>query len=125
MQKLLGEWFVEAALLPNKKGLPCVRYVCFKLWVSTNQIRYRKNVCLFFVQVRLGTSKVGVQIGYISSRTNNLMKVFFSLCLSDNCCFHKRLSPGRSKTYVTFHITEESGTYVIIDIFSHLSRVNV
>ena len=33
--------------------------------------------------------------------------------LSDNCCFYKRLSPGRSKTYVTFDITEE--LYVIFD----------
>ena len=59
MQKLLGEWFFEAALLPNQNVLPCVRYVGGKLWVSTNHVRYRKNVRLFFVQVLLGTSKVG------------------------------------------------------------------
>ena len=59
VQKLLGEWFFEAALLPNQNVLPCVRYVGFKLWVTTNHISYRKNVCLFFVQVILGTSKVG------------------------------------------------------------------
>ena len=59
MQKLLGEWFFEAALLPNQNVLPCVRYVGGKYWVSTNHLRYRKNVRLFFVQVFLGTSKVG------------------------------------------------------------------
>ena len=52
----------------------------------------------------------GVQIGYVSSRTNNLMGGKKNLCLSDNCCFYERLSPGRSKTYVTFDITEESCT---------------
>ena len=50
----------------------------------------------------------GVLIGYISSRTNNLMTGKFVLCLSDNCCFYERWVPGRSKTYVTFDITEES-----------------
>ena len=59
MQKLLSEWFFEAALLPNQNVLPYVRYVGGKLWVSTNHERYRKDVCLFFVQVLLGTSKVG------------------------------------------------------------------
>ena len=59
VQKLLGEWFFEAALLPNQNVLPCVRYVGFKLWMSTNHVRYRKNVSLFFVQVLIGTPKVG------------------------------------------------------------------
>ena len=65
VQKLLGEWFFEAALLSNQNVLPFVRYVGGKLWVSTNHVRYRKNVryqknvCFFFVQVLLGTSKVG------------------------------------------------------------------
>ena len=59
VQKLLGEWFFEAALLPNQNVLPCVRYVGGKLWVSTNHVRYRKNVRLFFFQVLFGTSKVG------------------------------------------------------------------
>ena len=27
VQKLLGEWYFEAALLPNQNLLPCVRYV--------------------------------------------------------------------------------------------------
>ena len=58
-QKLLGECFFEAALLPKQSMLPCVRYVGFKLWVSINHVRYRKNVRLLFVQVLLGTSKVG------------------------------------------------------------------
>ena len=58
-QKLLGEWFFKAALLPNQNVLPCVRYVGGKLWVSTNHVRYQKNVRLFFVQVVLGMSKVG------------------------------------------------------------------
>ena len=40
VQKLLGEWFFEAALLPNQNVLPCVRYVGGKLWVSTNQVGY-------------------------------------------------------------------------------------
>ena len=31
--------------------------------------------------------------------------------MPDNCCFYERVSPGRSKTYVTFHITEESCTW--------------
>ena len=57
--KILGECFFEAALLPNQKMLPCVRYEDFKLWVSINHVRYRKNVRLFFVQVLLCTSKVG------------------------------------------------------------------
>ena len=44
----------------------------------------------------------------ISSRTNKLMTGTFLLCrLSDNCCFYKRLSLGRSKMYVTFDITEK------------------
>ena len=34
----------------------------------------------------------------------------FVLCLSDNCCFHERLSSGGSKTFVTFDITIESCT---------------
>ena len=59
VQMLLGEWFFEAALLPNQNVLPCVRYVGGMLWVSTNHVRYRKNVRLFFVQVLLGTSKMG------------------------------------------------------------------
>ena len=59
VQKLLGEWFFEAALLPNQNVLPCVRYVDGKLWVLTNHIRYRKNVHMFFVQVLLGMSKLG------------------------------------------------------------------
>ena len=59
VQKLLGECFFEAALLPSQNMLPCVRYVGFKLWVSINHVRYRKNVRLFFVQVLFGTSKVG------------------------------------------------------------------
>ena len=52
VQKLLGECFFEAALMPNQNMLPCVRYVGLNL-------SYRKNVSLFFVQVLLGTSKVG------------------------------------------------------------------
>ena len=59
VQQLLGEWFFEAALLPNQNVLPCVRYVGGKLWVSTNHVRYRKNVRSFFVQVLFGMSKVG------------------------------------------------------------------
>ena len=59
VQKFLGEWFFEAVLLPNQNVQPCVRYVGGKLWVSTNQVRYRKNVRLFFFQVLLGSSKVG------------------------------------------------------------------
>ena len=59
MQKLLGELFFEAALLPNQNVLSCVRYVGGKFWVSTNHVPYRKNVDLFFVQVLLGMSKVG------------------------------------------------------------------
>ena len=59
LQKLLGEWFFEAALLPNQNVLRCVRYVDGKLWVSTNHVRYQKNVRLVFVQVLLGTSSVG------------------------------------------------------------------
>ena len=59
VQKLLGECFFEAALLPNQNMLPCVRYVGFKLWVSINHVRYQKNLRSFFVQVLLGTSKVG------------------------------------------------------------------
>ena len=59
VQKLLGERFFEAALLPNQNMLPCVRYVGFRLWVSINHVHYRKNVRLFFVQVLLGTSKLG------------------------------------------------------------------
>ena len=58
VQKLLGECFFEAALLANENMLPCVRYVGFKLWVSINHVRYRKNV-RFSVQVVLGTSNVG------------------------------------------------------------------
>ena len=37
VQKVLGECFFEAALLPNQNVLPCVRYVGFKLWVSINR----------------------------------------------------------------------------------------
>ena len=59
VQQLLGECSFEAALLPNQNVLPCVRYVGFKSWVSINHVRYRKNVCLFFVQVLLDKSKVG------------------------------------------------------------------
>ena len=59
VQKLLSKWFFEATLLPNQDVLPCVQYVGGKLWVSTNHARYRKNVCLFVVQVLPGTSKVG------------------------------------------------------------------
>ena len=59
VQKLLDEWFSEAALLANQNVLSCVRCVGGKLWVSTNHIRYRKNVRLFFVQVLLGMTKVG------------------------------------------------------------------
>ena len=55
----------------------------------------------------------GVQSRYISSRTNKLMTGKFVLCLSDNCCFYERLSPGRSKTYVTFDIAEESCTWYL------------
>ena len=47
----------------------------------------------------------------IKRRAKNLMTGKFVLCLSDNCCFYERLSPGRSKTYVTFDITEESCTW--------------
>ena len=59
VQKLLGEWSFEAALLSNQNVLPCVKYVGGKLWVSTNHKRYQKNVRLFFVQILLGMSKVG------------------------------------------------------------------
>ena len=59
LQKLLDECFFQAALLPNQNVLPCVRYVGGKLWVSTNNVCYRKKVCLFFVQVLHGTSSVG------------------------------------------------------------------
>ena len=54
VQKLLSD-----ALLPNQNMMPCVRYVGFKLWMSINHVRYQKNVHLCFVQVLLGTSKVG------------------------------------------------------------------
>ena len=48
MQKLLGKWFFEAALLPNQDVLPCARYVGGKLWVSTNQVRYQKKRTFIF-----------------------------------------------------------------------------
>ena len=68
VQKLLGECFFQAALLPNQNVLPCVRYAGGKLCVSTNHVRHRKNVRLFFVQVLLGTvpQRWGVQSRYIS-----------------------------------------------------------
>ena len=136
VQKLLGECFFEAALLPNQNMLPCVRYVGFKLWVSINHIHYRKKRYVYFLfKYCLVCRRWGVQTGYISLRTNNLMTGKLLLCLSDSCCFYERLSPGKLKTYETFDITEESctwsltcwllATYVIIDIFSHLSSVNV
>ena len=53
----------------------------------------------------------------------------FLSCLSDHCCFYERLSPGRSKTYVTFDITKSLvrdlwllATYVIIVTFSVTCR---
>ena len=55
VQKLLCEWYFLAALLPNQNILPCVRYVGGKLWVSTNDVRYRKKRMFIFFQVLLGT----------------------------------------------------------------------
>ena len=111
VQNLLGEWFFEAALLPNQNVLPCARYVGGKLWVSTNHVRYWKKTYVYFLfKYSLVRRKCGVQSRYISSRTNKLMTGKFQLCMSDNCCFYERLGPGRSKTYVAFNITEESCT---------------
>ena len=70
----------------------------------------KKTNVYFLFKYCLVRRKWGVQIGYISSRTNNLMTGNFLLCLSDNCWFYERLGTGRSKTYVTFDITEESCT---------------
>ena len=55
-QKLLGEWLaLKQPCCRNQNVLPCVRCVGGKLWVSTNHVRYRKNVRLCFVKVLLGT----------------------------------------------------------------------
>ena len=70
-----------------------------------------KRYVYFLFKYCLVRRKWGIQIRYISLRTNNLMTGKFVLCLNDNCCFYERLSPGRSKTYVTFDITEESCTW--------------
>ena len=40
----------------------------------------------------------------------NITTLLRNNALGDNCCFDERLSPGRSKPYVTFDITEESCT---------------
>ena len=86
-----------------------MRYVGFKLWVSINHVRYRKTYVYFLFKYCLVRRRLGVQIGYqFKDRQPN--DRYILLCLSDSCCFYKRLSPGRSKTYVTFDITEESCT---------------
>ena len=113
VQKLLGEWFFEAALLPNQNVLPCVRYVSGSLSCGCQQITYvtEKTYVYFLFKYSLVRRRWGVQSIYISSRTNKLMTGKFVLCLSDNCCFYERLGPGGSKTYVTFDIAEESCTW--------------
>ena len=50
----------------------------------------------------------GIQSRYLSSRSYILMTGNFVWGLSYNFSFYERLRPGRSKTYVTFDITEES-----------------
>ena len=70
-----------------------------------------KTYVYFWFKYSLVSQRWGVQSKYISSRTNKLMTGKFVLCLSDNFCFYERLSPGRTKTYETFDITEESCTW--------------
>ena len=95
---------------------PCCQIkTCCPVWdmwlviVGVNKSRTlpKKRTVIFCSSTR----RWGVQSRYISSRTNKLMTVIFLLSLSDNCCFYKRLSPGRSKTYVTFDITKDSCTW--------------
>ena len=64
----------------------------------------KKHTFIFLFKYSLVRRRWGVQGRCISSRTNKLMTGKFVLCLSANCCFYERLSPGRSKTYVTFDI---------------------
>ena len=63
-----------------------------------------------YILVRQRYMAYRVDIEPISLRTNKLMIGKLLLCLSDNCCSYERLYPGRSKTYMTFDITEESCT---------------
>ena len=90
---------------------PCAA-MC-EICVNQSRTLSKKHTFIFCssTTVYLVRRRCGVQIWYISSRTTNLMTGIFLLCLSDNCCFCERLSPGRSKTYVTFDITGESCTW--------------
>ena len=58
----------------------------------------------------LGGGAYRLDISAQGQTINLYMTGKFILCLSDNCCLYERLSPGRSKTYVTFDIAEESCT---------------
>ena len=104
-----------------------------RFWVvGVNKSRTlpKKTYVYFLFKYCLVHQRWGVQIGYISSRTNNLMTGNFFLCPSDDFCCYERSCPGRSKTYVTFDITEKSCTWSlttsnVCDYWHFQSLVNV
>ena len=104
---LLGEWCsLKKPCCWNQNMLSCVRCVGGNLWVST-----KKKYVYFLFKYSLVHWRWGVQSRYLSSRSYILMTGKFLLGLSNNYCFYKTLSPGRSKTYVTFDMTEEYCTW--------------